>query len=115
MVSAAALAALETMLLKDLVSHAGKQGQYFLGRLKELQTKFPALIEDVRGLGLLIGAQLKKPAAPLVLACEKRGLLVGTAGEQVLRFLPPLVVSEKEIDAALEKLEGAIDDEAKKG
>ena len=61
-------------------------------------------VEDVRGLGLLIGAELDRPAAPVVADCLEHGLLVTSAGERVLRLTPPLVVDRGEVDEALDIL-----------
>jgi acetylornithine/N-succinyldiaminopimelate aminotransferase len=58
-------------------------------------------VVSVRGLGLLLGAELDRPAAEVVDACRERGLLVGSAGEQVLRLTPPLTVGPAEVDKAL--------------
>ncbi len=58
-------------------------------------------IREVRGAGLLLGAELDRPAADVVAACAKRGLLVGTAGANVLRLTPPLIVTTAEIEDAL--------------
>jgi len=55
----------------------------------------------VRGKGLLIGAELSVPVAPIVDACREAGLLVLSAGERVLRLTPPLIVEERECDQAL--------------
>jgi predicted acetylornithine/succinylornithine family transaminase len=62
-------------------------------------------IREVRGAGLLLGAELDRPAADVVAACAKRGLLVGTAGANVLRLTPPLIVTTAEIEDALGVLE----------
>lgn len=62
----------------------------------------------VRGRGLMLGIQLTRPAADVVLACEREGLIVGLAGPQVVRLLPPLTVSDEEIDRATSILAGAI-------
>jgi predicted acetylornithine/succinylornithine family transaminase len=62
-------------------------------------------IHEVRGLGLMLGAELDRPAADVVAACAERGLLVGTAGADVLRFTPPLIVKTAEIEHALGVLE----------
>ena len=62
-------------------------------------------IREVRGAGLLLGAELDHPAADVVAACAKRGLLVGTAGANVLRLTPPLIVTTAEIEDALGVLE----------
>ncbi len=62
-------------------------------------------IREVRGAGLMLGAELDRPAADVVAACAERGLLVGTAGEDVLRLTPPLIVTTAEIGDALGALE----------
>jgi acetylornithine/N-succinyldiaminopimelate aminotransferase len=63
-----------------------------------------AAVRDVRGLGLLIGAELDRPAAPVVAECLEHGLLVTSAGERVLRLTPPLVVDRGDVDEALDIL-----------
>ncbi|MDX6409535.1 MAG: acetylornithine/N-succinyldiaminopimelate aminotransferase [Gaiellaceae bacterium] len=62
-------------------------------------------IREVRGIGLMLGAELGRPAADVVAACAEQGLLVGTAGADVLRLTPPLIVTASEIDRALGVLE----------
>jgi acetylornithine/N-succinyldiaminopimelate aminotransferase len=58
-------------------------------------------VRDVRGAGLMLGAELDRPAADVVAACAERGLLVGTAGAGVLRLTPPLIVTTAEVEHAL--------------
>ncbi len=98
-VSAVALAVLETMLSEDLPGRAGKLGAYALDRLRALQSP---LITGIRGKGLMIGIELKVAARGIVASCMEQGLLVLTAGDQVLRMVPPLIVTEAEIDRAVE-------------
>jgi acetylornithine/N-succinyldiaminopimelate aminotransferase len=62
-------------------------------------------IREVRGAGLMLGAELDRPAADVVAACAERGLLMGTAGADVLRLTPPLIVTTTEIEHALGVLE----------
>jgi acetylornithine/succinyldiaminopimelate/putrescine aminotransferase len=62
-------------------------------------------VQEVRGRGLLIGAELDRPAGPVVASCLEVGLLVSSAGEQTLRLTPPLVACDAELDLALELLE----------
>jgi acetylornithine/N-succinyldiaminopimelate aminotransferase len=59
----------------------------------------------VRGRGLLLGAELDRPAAQVIDACRERGVLVGSAGDRVLRLTPPLTVSADELDRGLSVLE----------
>jgi acetylornithine/N-succinyldiaminopimelate aminotransferase len=63
-----------------------------------------AAVREVRGLGLLLGVDLERPAADVVADCLERGLLVATAGEHTLRLTPPLTISSEELDDALEIL-----------
>jgi acetylornithine/N-succinyldiaminopimelate aminotransferase len=62
-------------------------------------------VTEVRGVGLLVGAELDRPAAEVVDACRERGLIVGSAGADVLRLTPPLTIGAAEVDEALETLE----------
>ena len=76
---------------------------------KRLADKNSSLrITDVRGLGLLVGCELNGPIAGVVSAATDRGLMLISAGENVLRLCPPLVITEKEMDFALQTLEEAI-------
>ncbi len=97
-VSAVAVAVVETMLAEDLPGRAAKMGQYALDRLRALNSP---LVTTIRGKGLLIGLELKVPARGIVASCMEQGLLVLTAGDQVLRMVPPLIVSEADIDHAV--------------
>ena len=67
----------------------------------------PAVL-SVRGRGLLVGARLDRPVAPVVDACRERGLLVLSAGPDVLRLTPPLVVSTDEVTEALVTIESVL-------
>jgi acetylornithine/N-succinyldiaminopimelate aminotransferase len=107
-VSAAAVANIEAIILKDVVANAVKQGEYLKESLQKLVQEFPDLFTEVRGMGLIQGLQMTKEAGSLVLKCAREGLLVGSAHETVLRFLPPLIITNEEIDLAMEKLRKAI-------
>lgn len=84
---------------------------FFVSALKALQEAYPNLISEIRGRGLILGAQLSNPelAPKIVTAARERGLLVITAGEGCLRFVPPLVISEQEIEQGMKILGGAIE------
>jgi acetylornithine/succinyldiaminopimelate/putrescine aminotransferase len=62
----------------------------------------------VRGKGLLIGIELDRAAGPVVGACRERGLLVLTAGDQILRMTPPLIIDEADVDRAVAAVEAAL-------
>jgi acetylornithine/N-succinyldiaminopimelate aminotransferase len=112
-VSAAAIAGIETIIMKNLVANAAKQGDHLRKALLEIQGEFPKLFQGVRGLGLVQGLEMSRKASSLVQHCLKQGLLVGSAHETVLRFLPPLIVNEGDIDQAMLKFRKAIAEELK--
>jgi len=106
-VSAVAVAVVTTMLADDLPGNAARVGKYFLDRLLGLQAGYP-LIKAVRGKGLILGVEVSVPARGIVAACMERGLLVLTAGDNVVRFVPPLILSEGDVDQAVAILEAAL-------
>ena len=99
-VTAVALAVVETMLADDLPGNAARIGKLLMDRLAALQGG-KSVVKGVRGKGLLVGVDLAVPARPIVSACLERGLLVLSAGDTVLRFAPPLIASEADVDRAL--------------
>lgn len=76
---------------------------------ERLQKRFPEVIQEVRGRGLILGLQLTRDPTPIVTAARERGLLIITCGTNTLRFVPPLIISEEEIGEGLEKLEEAME------
>ena len=84
-----------------MLAHVEKMGALLMGRLRELGSPH---IKDVRGLGLMIGVEMDVPVASVVQAGYERGVILLNAGENVLRLLPPLIVTEKEIDRLMEVL-----------
>lgn len=79
------------------------RGEYLHARLNELAASSKSVVA-VRGSGLMWGIALSMPAAPVAAAALERGLLVATAGERVVRLLPPLVIGESDIDVAIDVL-----------
>lgn len=104
--SAAALATLRTLDAEDLLARCRERGRYLMEKLGALARRNPD-VAVVRGRGLLVGAELagERLAAPIVRAMLDKGFLIGAAGEKVLRFAPPLIVEEAQIDAVLAALE----------
>jgi len=94
-------------LLEDgfLMDHCRRIGKYFRDSLEKLKSDFPSYIVEVRGLGLLLGMELTKTCGPIVESCTARGILINCTSGNVLRFTPPLTVSEKEIDHLVDTLE----------
>ncbi|MFH1351476.1 MAG: aspartate aminotransferase family protein [Pseudomonadota bacterium] len=103
LVTAVAKAVLESLLEDGWIDHCRKMGEYFKGRLKDLAKRY-TFIKEVRGLGLILGMEIDRPGAPVVDACIERGFLINCTQERVLRFLPPLIVEDKEINLLMETL-----------
>lgn len=103
-VCAAALAVLDILEKDGLVERSATVGKYFWARL-ETMAKETDHIEEIRGLGLMIGLTLKHAnASQVVLAMLKKGFIINGVGDRILRFLPPLIITETEIDAMLAAL-----------
>ena len=97
--AAAALATLDILEQEGLPARAAKLGAHALERLRGLQSP---LIREVRGRGLLIGIELKKRVQPYLEALCERGILALPAGPNVLRLLPPLVITQEQLDHAID-------------
>jgi acetylornithine/N-succinyldiaminopimelate aminotransferase len=108
LVTAVSKAVLSSLLNDGWLEHCRKMGNYFMARLEEMKKRH-ACIKQVRGLGLIIGVELDRPGAPVLEACVQRGFLINCAQEKVLRFVPPLVVTKKEIDQLIEALDAVLD------
>ena len=103
LVCAAALAFLEIVEEEGLVERAKKMGTYFKDKLKRLKERF-SFIREIRGKGLMIGVELEFEGMEIVKECQREGLLINCTSKNVLRFLPPLIVEEEDIDRAFEIL-----------
>jgi acetylornithine/N-succinyldiaminopimelate aminotransferase len=101
-------AVLDVILEPGFLDHVRKMGLYFKQRLASVVDTHPETVGEVRGEGLLLGVRSLRPPADLVAAMREEGLLGAAAGENVVRLLPPLIVTEKEIDAGIAMLERAL-------
>jgi acetylornithine aminotransferase len=109
-----AIAAAATVVLRLLGSPAflaevRENGDYLKGKLARVQAAFP-VIKEIRGLGLMWGLELAGEGAPLVAACRERGLLINCTQGNIIRLLPPLIVSRAELDQGVEILTAALKD-----
>ncbi len=106
--SAAAVATLQIMLADGFLAAVRQKGAYFQAELGKLANRFPDLIGSVRGMGMLIGAVLTERGVghgtTIVTKMFERGFLMNFAGNVALRFVPPLIVSEEEIDCIVAAL-----------
>jgi predicted acetylornithine/succinylornithine family transaminase len=102
---AAALASLEALLEDNIIIPAVEHlGKHFRERLAGLRQKY-AFIKDVRGMGLLIGMEVDFEGKDVVSACLKEGFLINCTMDTVLRFMPPLIITEEEIDRLIDTLD----------
>jgi acetylornithine/LysW-gamma-L-lysine aminotransferase len=97
---AAGIASINEMKRLDLPQQATDKGAYFKERLEEINAP---VIREVRGKGLLIGVELKTKVAPYLRALQAEGVLALPAGLNVLRFLPPAIITKEQIDTVIEK------------
>ena len=104
---AAALATLDILEQEQLVERSAELGAYFKDRLREIDSP---LIRDVRGLGLMIGIDLRLRVMPIVRRLMEDGILVLTAGITVIRFVPPLVITREQIDTVVTALQSVLND-----
>jgi len=111
---AAGLTVAKTICEENLLQNVRDRSQQLSSGLKLLSEKYPQLLGEVRGWGLLMGIvvldgnEYKASAGDVVGECMKEGLLLVPAGANVVRFVPPLIVTEEEINEALTKFEAAI-------
>ena len=101
-------------ILEGLLPHIDQAGAYFRGQLEALRSRFP-FIKEIRGRGLMAGMDLAIPGKQIVLDAMADGLLINCTHDTVLRFLPPYIVTEKEIDRAVRILQKALKAAAKRG
>jgi len=106
-VASVALATLQTVLGEKIPERAARMGRRLMDGLRRL-AQGPVGIREVRGRGLLIGVELDRPVSPILDACRNAGLLVLSAGENVLRLVPPLIIEEDHCDRALEIVDTAL-------
>ncbi len=107
LVSKAALAVLGAIHKEKLLANTREMGEYLFLKLNQLRNKYP-LIKEVRGMGLMIGMELNIPGKDIVQKCVEKGLLINCTHETVLRIMPALNVSKKEIDQAIKILGEAL-------
>jgi acetylornithine/N-succinyldiaminopimelate aminotransferase len=103
----AANATLDVMLAPGFFEHVQRIAILFRQRLAEIKDRYPSVIAEVRGDGLLIGVQARVPAAELVDAIRAEKMITVAAGDNVVRLLPPLIISEQELAEGVTRLDRA--------
>ena len=106
--ASASRAVFEVMEKEDMLSHVKTVGADLRDRLLELKEEFPEVIKDVRGLGLMLGMEVTCGASAVVNACFDNGVVLLSAGPDVVRFLPPFIITEKDVDFLTETLKKAV-------
>jgi acetylornithine/N-succinyldiaminopimelate aminotransferase len=96
----AALASLKVLTGKNFLNKANETGAYFLKRLQEIAKKNP-VVKEARGKGMFLALELNKPGGDVVIECMNQGFLINCIQQNILRFIPPLNISRKEIDSLI--------------
>ncbi|GAB4467094.1 MAG: aspartate aminotransferase family protein [Anaerolineales bacterium] len=109
---AAALAALTAIEEEDLPRQAVEKGACLMDKLRQIESP---LIREVRGLGLMVGIELKQKVAPYLKALQERRILALNAGLTVIRLLPPLVITYEQLDRVVKALTDVLTDELQNG
>jgi acetylornithine/succinyldiaminopimelate/putrescine aminotransferase len=107
-IAAAAKTAFGLLSKPEFLATVRAKGDYLEEKALALQQSFP-VIKEVRGLGLIWGLELTQDGTPVVTACRERGLLINCTQGNILRFLPPLIVTKEELDRGLEILAAAME------
>jgi len=94
---------------QDLAARAAALGESFRDSLRELAARF-GVIREVRGLGLMVAVDLKTRSARYLQALQDRGVLALAAGPTVIRFLPPLVITQEQLEAVRDALEAVLEE-----
>lgn len=105
---AAADVVLATVGNEAFLKHVEEMGDYMKSRLEAIKTKFPTLVKEVRGVGLILGMEINKPGRDIVNACLEKGSIINCTAGNVLRFVPPLIVEKEHIDEVCDILEAVL-------
>ncbi|MFT5195390.1 MAG: acetylornithine/LysW-gamma-L-lysine aminotransferase [Candidatus Promineifilaceae bacterium] len=111
LICAAALANIEAFLAEGLIEQAAERGAYLIKKLRQIEHP---MIREVRGLGLMVGIELKVRVGPILRALQENGVIGMPAGKTVLRLLPPAVISHEQIDFVVNAIEKALADTTEK-
>jgi acetylornithine/N-succinyldiaminopimelate aminotransferase len=105
---AAGVVVVEELLQNGIMENARRMGELFVTRLKELQSRMPHTIREVRGLGLMVGVELAMDGNPVVDAMREQKVIINCTDQTVLRIVPPLIVAEEHIDTTVRALEDVL-------
>ena len=105
---AAVYATLTTIKSEGLVDKVAEKGEYFKNELRKLQEKYPEKVTDVRGCGLMLGMEVAGEGKPIVESCLANNVIVNCTAGNVIRIVPPLIISKEEIDIVVAALDKAL-------
>lgn len=105
---AAVYATLTTIKAEGLVDKVAEKGEYFKNELRKLQEKYPDKVTDVRGCGLMLGMEVAGEGKPIVESCLSNNVIVNCTAGNVIRIVPPLIISKEEIDIVVAALDKAL-------
>lgn len=105
---AAVYATLTTIKSEGLVDKVAEKGEYFKNELRKLQEKYPDKVTDVRGCGLMLGMDVAGEGKPIVESCLANNVIVNCTAGNVIRIVPPLIISKEEIDIVVAALDKAL-------
>ena len=105
---AAVYATLTTIKSEGLVDKVAEKGEYFKNELRKLQKKYPDKVTDVRGCGLMLGMEVAGEGKPIVESCLANNVIVNCTAGNVIRIVPPLIISREEIDIVVAALDKAL-------
>lgn len=105
---AAVYATLTTIKSEGLVDKVAEKGEYFKNELRKLQEKYPDKVTDVRGCGLMLGMEVTGEGKPIVESCLANNVIVNCTAGNVIRIVPPLIISKEEIDIVVAALDKAL-------
>lgn len=105
---AAGMVFMKEIIEKGVMKNAARNGEKFIYELLKLKDQFPAVIKEVRGQGLMLGVELYQDCESVVMAMRDEGILINCTNQNVLRFLPPLIITEKHIAATISVLKSVI-------
>ena len=111
---AAAISFLKVLQEENLITKCKEKGEYFKKKIEELKEKYPKFIKEARIIGLMVGLEIEKNGPEVVKKCLEKWVLINCTAGNVLRFLPPLIVKEEEIDYLIKILDEIFKENNKK-
>ncbi|MCL1977340.1 MAG: aspartate aminotransferase family protein [Candidatus Bathyarchaeota archaeon] len=110
LVCAAGCAAIDALIEEDLAGKAAVNGQYFKSQLEEIASKHK-IVKEIRGLGLMLGIELRYDVYGVIMKALSKGVLAIDAGRTVVRILPPLIINKEQINKAIKVLDESLGEE----